>query len=798
MAHQQAVSRLLAITSHLDSRPEPGETPGYDGATPEIHLCEHCQRLDFNDIFFGDPRKRITYSLGKPVLDQTAACLGSMLDVSQRASEGCSLCALSFDERISEVRGGVWDEVAEDLDSGSAANRWRAYLAVQIDRDVLLRLGNGDMSVYPLKVYVLIVSNGLSMSSVGFPTKSGRRLGSDALWIEVVDHSSTCSKAIGTSSDFQTLRNWFQDCLDSHPNCRKELVGQDIAQVTPVRPSVGSFSFGNAYLHLEQGTNEGFKLIHVSKKRITKVDSLSAVEYATLSYVWGSKESHCILRKTDTHWANNSSEPEGYIKNLDDVPASIRDAMTVTTEMGLDYLWVDSLCIFQDDREDVLNQIRKMAEIYMNATLCIVAATDDPVSSGLRGVSVPRDPKHQALIRVLPDLILATSQADIYKILSNSIWATRGWTYQEYMLSRRSLIFTKSEIFYHCGTSTQREYLTRAIEPGTAYNLPTLASTYFRYLFVESDNLHAPQAAFSLRSYEMCVMEYSRRTLTYSTDALHAFAGVMDIWGSKLHTKMLFGHPHSSFLKSLCWDLDKENPAISLGAKRRRSTRNPGLHRTTVNRPIFPSWSWAAWEGPIRFSSDHYSDFSPLSSVVLPTGATPCPGLPSAGYGISFASERGRAARTLSGMVPLITEICTFTVEEMTGSLSSRVHVNIRDASGYYVCRQPFCIAREDAQALLPGGGEFILLGSVREEGEEWYAVLYVRLVGYVLPVESDICDIAKTFEIKSQEWRDLVGEERGVASGRKVWLARRVGVAMVSPRAWKEASPERGLVLLG
>jgi hypothetical protein len=76
--------------------------------------------------------------------------------------------------------------------------------------------------------------------------------------------------------------------------------------------------------------------------------------------------------------------------------------------------------------------------------------------------------------------------------------------------------------------------------------------------------------------------------------------------------------------------------------------------------------------------------------------------------------------------------------------------------------------------------------------------VLYVRLVGYVLPVESGIFDIAKTFEIKSQAWRDLVGEERDVASGRNVWLARRVGVTMVSPRAWKEASPERGLVLLG
>jgi hypothetical protein len=129
-----------------------------------------------------------------------------------------------------------------------------------------------------------------------------------------------------------------------------------------------------------------------------RVQSLSAVEYATLSYVWGSKESHCMLRKTDTHWANNSSEPESYIKNLDDFPTSIRDAMTVTTEMGLDYLWVDTLCIFQDDLKGVLNQIRKMAEIYMNATLCIVAATDDPVDSGLRGVSVPRGPKHQALI----------------------------------------------------------------------------------------------------------------------------------------------------------------------------------------------------------------------------------------------------------------------------------------------------------------------------------------------------------------------------------------------------------------
>jgi hypothetical protein len=171
-----------------------------------------------------------------------------MLDVSQRASQGCNLCALSFDERTNEVMGGVWEEVAEDLDSGSAVNRWRAYLAVQVDDEVLSRLKNGDMTVYPLKVYIPIVSDRFSMSSVGFETKLRRKLEPDARWIEVVDHSSTYSKAIGLMSDFQTLRNWHQNCLDSHPNCRKELVGQDIAQARPVRPSVGSFSFGNAYI----------------------------------------------------------------------------------------------------------------------------------------------------------------------------------------------------------------------------------------------------------------------------------------------------------------------------------------------------------------------------------------------------------------------------------------------------------------------------------------------------------------------------------------------------------------------
>jgi Heterokaryon incompatibility protein (HET) len=68
--------------------------------------------------------------------------------------------------------------------------------------------------------------------------------------------------------------------------------------------------------------------------------------YATLSYCWGALEKH-PLRTTQ---ANILAHLNGI--NFETLSKTVQDAILVTREVGLSYLWVDSLCIVQDDRED--------------------------------------------------------------------------------------------------------------------------------------------------------------------------------------------------------------------------------------------------------------------------------------------------------------------------------------------------------------------------------------------------------------------------------------------------------------
>src|ERR1700731_3493691 len=106
---------------------------------------------------------------------------------------------------------------------------------------------------------------------------------------------------------------------------------------------------------------------------IVEVESPESFNYATLSYVWGSPEDQLRLRRQDVEPRDECPSPWKYPEiPYGLIPRTVRDAMSVATEMGLDYLWVDALCIVQDDQVDLEVQIGSMAQIYNNANPCII------------------------------------------------------------------------------------------------------------------------------------------------------------------------------------------------------------------------------------------------------------------------------------------------------------------------------------------------------------------------------------------------------------------------------------------
>ncbi|KAF2741511.1 HET-domain-containing protein, partial [Polyplosphaeria fusca] len=155
------------------------------------------------------------------------------------------------------------------------------------------------------------------------------------------------------------------------------------------------------------------------------------VKYVALSYLWGT---------------NKSSHPrESDGKLPADVPSTIQDAITVTLNLGLQYLWVDAYCILQTDHDDVHRQIRQMDLIYRSAQVTIIAVES---STGLPGVSRPR--RQWQFEGNYNTTRFQTFLLGPKKPIQSSRWWSRGWTFQEGFFSRRRLFFMEDQLILDC------------------------------------------------------------------------------------------------------------------------------------------------------------------------------------------------------------------------------------------------------------------------------------------------------------------------------------------------------------
>lgn len=124
------------------------------------------------------------------------------------------------------------------------------------------------------------------------------------------------------------------------------------------------------------------------------------------------------------------------------------DSVQVSLDLNIKYLWVDKYCINQSDEEDMAIQLRQMDLIYANAQVTIIAAAGDGPHHGLPGVAgTSRKPQPSLRVR---DHYIASTLPHGSNIFLKSKWASRGWTYQESIFSKRRLIFTEEQVFWEC------------------------------------------------------------------------------------------------------------------------------------------------------------------------------------------------------------------------------------------------------------------------------------------------------------------------------------------------------------
>lgn len=221
-----------------------------------------------------------------------------------------------------------------------------------------------------------------------------------------------------------------------------------------------------------------------------------------------------------------------------------------------------------------------MHRIYANASITIIAAAGTDAQMGLPGVSnVPRRPQQHVRVHDIAILQIPLGRDE----LNSSAWASRGWTYQECYLSTRRLIFTPTQVLFLCN-ETYVEESAQHLMNNTCYGRPDI----FGNLIPMTTFLEIGLPAGDLRGH---IQEYSKRKLSYSSDSLNAFLGVLNSYEHKTAKS-------TSPLLHLSWGLvaEKVPEGSAFEAHLFWHHEIPAIRRVEL-----PSWAWTGWEGRVEF-----------------------------------------------------------------------------------------------------------------------------------------------------------------------------------------------------
>ncbi|KAI0154189.1 heterokaryon incompatibility protein-domain-containing protein [Xylariaceae sp. FL1272] len=313
--------------------------------------------------------------------------------------------------------------------------------------------------------------------------------------------------------------------------------------------------------------------------------------YVALSYVWGSTKQVHLTRSNITILQTDNSLWE------QSLPQTFVDAMHLVSQLGERYLWIDALCIIQDDMKELRAFISRMDLIYGGAILTIIAAAGVDASAGLPGLRAQTRKLAPSMIPLGPFrfcLPIFNFEGPEEHYLAGTRWTTRGWTFQEGVLSRRKLIFTDDQIYWSCSRFTRCEQINFE---GTWFfaELSRDLEVDFRTEFQQP---LIPDTTFGAGEILPYIRKFSTTSLRARGDRLDAFKGVLSFIGTMHNGQYFAALPINGFMQALLWDIEEERVVPEReGAE---SSNYPDV-KPPVRRFPFPSWSWLAWSGKVRF-----------------------------------------------------------------------------------------------------------------------------------------------------------------------------------------------------
>jgi hypothetical protein len=354
-------------------------------------------------------------------------------------------------------------------------------------------------------------------------------------------------------ADLELIKSWIRKCEQEHSS-------QDTRDHKRYDP------------HLRNATWVDLRVVDVENDCV--VTGSWDMRYVALSYVWGKVDQ---LQATVAN-AEELAEKRSLLrdKHKERLPTTIRDAMEFAKNLGERYLWVDALCIIQDhpEKSALLNAMDK---VYNAAAWCLVAASATDANTPLPRIhpKTNESPYLDKYTTNIQGISLATILPSLSTALDTCTWNTRAWTYQEGILSTRLLFLFDAQIYFNCyhGYSFCEDVAFEESPRGAGGSMQV------------SGQIYVVNAQTNFETYAEAVEEYSSRNISFHEDTVKAFAGILSVLKTSFRGDFLFGLPDTELDQALLWQPKR--------ALRRRKDRN--------GNDLFPSWSWAGWEGGVSY-----------------------------------------------------------------------------------------------------------------------------------------------------------------------------------------------------
>lgn len=342
------------------------------------------------------------------------------------------------------------------------------------------------------------------------------------------------SDSTDSASCFEQMRQWVQTCQSEHKTCRR-LANKTAPHFLPTRLIDIT---GDPRLIISQQDNRA--------ERPTR--------YTTVSHRWGQANMPRLLR-------SNIEELQAHIHSSYLTPV-FRDAVTVTRQLGFDYVWIDALCIVQDDIEDWQREASLMGLVYQKAS-CNLGATASQLKTHWPGnlyhsdgMFQSRSPAKLALLNVQivrnnhDENYWAFSDEQLPRLHSGGLLG-RGWVYQERLLSPCSIYFGE-QLTWECSELTANEvfpcgasYNSLQVEPKNRLSALLPPIDHF-----SNDLGHIRE---TYHTWLMLVRFYSDNQLTFRSDVFPAISGLAHYFNEVLKDNYLAGIWRGDSINGLLW-----------------------------------------------------------------------------------------------------------------------------------------------------------------------------------------------------------------------------------------------------